>query len=416
MKEKNLNTFEKALKILIVLFLIVTLNACGSQSNRDFYMRSVVPVAKSQYSKIGNVYLEGLTPRTLNDDNTLKSVSPYDWTSGFYSGIMWYMYALTNNDQWKEAAINYTEILDTIQYWSGNHDVGFMINCSYGNGYRYGDMSSYEEVIVNAAKSLSKRFNPFTKTFESWDYRKAWNDTTEWFFPVIIDNMMNLELLFEAYNFTGNKNFYDIAVTHANTTMENHYRPDYSSYHVVSYDEKTGKVLDKATCQGYADESSWSRGQAWGLYGFVVCYRETKDKKYLSQALGIANYIMKHPSIPKDRIPYWDYHINDPNMKVEWPYDPNKDYMYKDVSAAAITASALLELRHYVDNDLASNFKNYSEEIIKSLLSPQYLANSSEDNYFLLKHSIGSIPHKGDVDKPVNYADYYFLEALLRLD
>jgi chondroitin AC lyase len=198
--------------------------------------------------------------------------------------------------------------------------------------------------------------------------------------------------------------------------MKNHFRPDYSSYHVVDYDIETGEVLDKATCQGYADESSWSRGQAWGLYGYIVCFRETKDLKYLNFAIKIANYIMNHPSIPPDKIPYWDYHVNNKNYKVEWNYKPNAEYMYRDVSAATITASALLELSLYVDLGTAEKYERYAEDILFNIGTSDYIAEDIENNFFILKHSVGSIPHGGDVDKPLNYADYYYLEAISRMN
>ena len=398
----------------MLLLLLIVFN-CSSEKDTTKLLDKIVNTAEVQYGKIDHVYKRKLVPRTLFKDGSLKSVSPFNWTSGFYGGNMWYLYELTGNAKWKEEGIKYTEILDTIQYWSGNHDVGFMINCSYGNGYRIGKKKEYSKVIVTTAESLSKRYNVKTKAIKSWDYRKAW-DGTEWFFPVIIDNMMNLELLFEASKISGNKKYYDIAVAHANTTMKHHYRPDYSSYHVIDYDTINGKVLDKATCQGYADESSWARGQAWGLYGYTVCYRETKDKSYLEFANNIANYIMSHPSIKDDKVPYWDYNINNKDYNAaEWGYKAGSDYKYKDVSAATITASALLELSLYSDEKQSKIYNKYAKEVIYNVSSSDYLANDSENNFFILKHSVGSIPHGGDVDMPVNYADYYYLEALSRM-
>lgn len=394
--------------------MLVVIFGCVSDKDSDILLNKVIATAEYQYNKVNDVYKQKLVPRTQYKDGRLKSVSAFDWTSGFFGGNMWYLYELTGDSKWKEEGVRYTEILDTIQYWSGNHDIGFMINCSYGNGYRLGHNREYSKVMVNSAESLCKRYNPVTKAIKSWDYRKAWNGT-EWFFPVIIDNMMNLELLFKASEITGNKKYHDIAVTHANTTMENHYRSDFSSYHVIDYDSLTGKVLDKATCQGYSDESSWARGQAWGLYGYVVCYRATKDEKYLKFAQSIADYIMNHPSIPQDKIPLWDYHVNQKDLIVEWNYDPQKNYLLRDVSAATITASALLELSQFSEQNLSTNYINYAEDIVFNIGSSDYLANDSEDNFFILKHSVGSIPHGGDVDKPVNYADYYYLEAITRL-
>ena len=242
----------------------------------------------------------------------------------------------------------------------------------------------------------------------------AWDGETEWFFPVIIDNMMNLELLFEATNFTGDSTFFYIAVQHAQTTMKNHYRDDYSSYHVIDYDTITGEVLDKATCQGFTDESSWARGQAWGLYGFTICYRYTKDNQYLEFAENIAGYMTNHPNLPEDMIPYWDFNVVDPGLTPEWNYDASKyPVIPRDASAAAITSSALFELSKYSKGN-QENYRSVATKILESLASPSYMAISGNNKYFLLNHSVGSIPHGVEIDVPLVYADYYFLEALNR--
>jgi len=352
-------------------------------------------------------------PRTISDDGSLVSTDIYDWTSGFFAGNLWYIYELTGDEKWKQEAVKWTETLDTIQYWTGNHDVGFMINCSYGNGLRLAHKGEYKNVIVQTAESLCKRYNTNTKSIESWDYRKAWNDTTEWFFPVIIDNMMNLELLFEATNFSGNKKYEEIAIQHALTTIKNHYRPDFSSYHVVDYDTITGEVLDKATCQGYTDESSWSRGQSWGLYGFVICYRYTKDPQYLAFAENIARFLINNHNMPEDMIPYWDYNAPDSGLVAEWKYDPSEyPEILRDASAAAIMSSALFELATY-SSAYAAGYRDAASKILRSLQSPVYF-ESEKNKYFILDHCVGSLPHRAEVDKPLVYADYYFLEAVLR--
>ncbi len=352
-------------------------------------------------------------PRTISSNGDLVSTDIYDWTSGFFAGNLWYLYELTGDEKWKSQAVAWTEALDTLQYWSGGHDVGFMINCSYGNGLRLSGNENYRKVIVQAAGSLCKRYNPVAKSIKSWDYRKAWNDTTEWFFPVIIDNMMNLELLFKASEISGDSKFKEIAIQHALTTMKNHYRADYSSYHVVDYDTITGKVLDKATCQGFTDESSWSRGQSWGLYGFVVCYRYTKDPKFLTFAENIADYLINHPQMPEDMVPYWDYNVTDRSLTPEWKYDPAAfPVIPRDASAAAIMSSALFELSTYAGPQ-SGKYLKAAEKILASLSSPAYSV-SAKNKYFILDHSVGSIPHGVEIDVPLVYADYYFLEALLR--
>jgi chondroitin AC lyase len=288
-----------------------------------------------------------------------------------------------------------------------------MMNCSYGNALRLCGNEKYRQVIINTAESLCTRFNPKTGSIKSWNYRKAWDGKTEWYYPVIIDNMMNLELLFLATELSGNNKYKEVAITHALTTMKNHYRDDYSCCHVVDYDAETGAVLDKATCQGFTDESSWARGQAWGLYGFVMCYRETGDQRFLDFAKNIAGYIMNSPLIPADKIPYWDYHVNQPGHTPEWNYQAEKyDIIPRDVSAVTITASALFDLSTMLED--GQKYYAYADAILKSVLSPSYCTRGDDTAYFYLKQSVGSVPHGGEISQPVNYADYYYFEALLR--
>ena len=234
-----------------------------------------------------------------------------------------------------------------------------------------------------------------TGVIKSWDNRK-------WGYPVIIDNMMNLELLFWATRVTGDSSFYKIAVTHANTTMKNHFRPDYSSYHVLNYNAENGEVKQKKTAQGFADESAWARGQAWALYGFTVMYRETKEKKYLDQANHIAHFILSHPNLPADKIPYWDF--NAPNI-------PNA---LRDASAAAVMASALIELSSYSSAAQSKECMQTVETILKSLSSAQYKAPAGANGGFITEHCVGHLPAKSEVDVPLTYADYYFVEAMKR--
>jgi len=403
---------EKNVKTAIVIFLTLAALSCSKSS-------PVLTPAKEKF--IESQYINTLSastdpgkfPRTISDNGDLVSTDMYDWTSGFFAGNLWYLYELTGNGKWKTEAIKWTEALDTIQYWSGNHDLGFMMNCSYGNGLRLTGNEAYKKVLIQSAESLCKRYNPVVKSIKSWNYRKAWNDSTEWFFPVIVDNMMNLELLFEATKLSGDGKYEKIAIQHALTTMKNHYRPDFSSYHVVDYDTITGKVLDKATCQGFTDESSWARGQSWGLYGFVLCYRYTKDPQFLAFAENIANYLLGHKNLPDDMIPYWDYNVVDTGLTPEWKYDPSAyPVIPRDASAAAIMSSALFELGTYSKTH-GAHYIESATRILRSLASPAYM-ESPTDKYFILNHCVGSIPHGSEVDKPLVYADYYFLEAALR--
>lgn len=336
---------------------------------------------------------ELVSPRTL-DSGRLKLVSSKDWTSGFLPGELWFLYEYTKKPEWKAEAEKYTANIEREKTNAGTHDMGFKVYCSFGTGYRLTKNAHYKEVIIESAKTLSTRFNPKTGVIKSWDNR------TKWAYPVIIDNMMNLELLFAATQLTGDSSFYKIAVSHANTTMKNHYRTDNSSFHVVDYDTATGKVIQKTTHQGYANESAWSRGQAWGLYGYTMCYRFTKDKRYLQQAQKIAAYMTEHKNYPRDFIPYYDY--DDPAI-------PN---VPRDASAAAVMASALFELSLYSKTKGAS-YQKIANAIVKNL-TIAYRSPFGENKGFILLHSTGSKPSNSEVDVPLSYADYYYLEALLR--
>ncbi len=334
-----------------------------------------------------------LNPKSIIDGK-MKYIPPREWTSGFFPGSLWYIYELTGDESWVPYAVKYTEALDTIQYYTGNHDVGFMIYCSYGNGLRLTG-KPYEEVIVNAAKSLSTRYIPEAGVIQSWNA----NPSKGWECPVIIDNMMNLELLFNATKLSGDSSFYHIAVTHADNTIKHHYRSDYGTWHVIDFSKEDGTVRHRNTHQGYADESTWARGHSWGIYGFVMCYRETGDRKYLEQAEKALDFIASHPNYPEDGVPYWDYD------------SPDISDTYRDASAGAILASALYELSTYSSK---RDYKAWADTIIRTLSGPDFLAPLGENGHFILMHSVGSLPHNSEVDVPLNYADYYFLEALKR--
>lgn len=399
-------------RYIYILTLLSLLTACSVSKIEDNFSKEI----KFTVSQFENVLALGLEPnqipRTIDKNNKLTTVGVYNWTSGFYAGNLWYLYELTKDNKWKNEASKWTEALDTIQYWTGNHDVGFIIYNSYGNAYRFDDRIDYKDIIVNTAESLSQRYNPKVGLIKSWDYRKAWDGKTEWFYPVIIDNMMNLELLFEASILSGNQKYKEIAIKHANETMKNHYRDDYSCYHVVDYDKNTGEILDKATCQGYSDNSSWARGQAWGLYGYAMCYRYTKDKKYLDFAENIADFILNNKSTPEDLIPFWDYNVNQTSFTPEWNYNPTSyTEIPRDVSAASITASALFELSEYAQN--SDLYLNAAIKILKNL-SGNYLADPTKNKYFILGQSVGSFPHGVEINVPLVYADYYYLEAIYR--
>lgn len=340
-------------------------------------------------------------PRSVDENGNTIFVSSYNWVSGFYPGCSWFMYEYTNDATWKAAAEKWTKALEQEQFNTNTHDVGFIIYCSYGQGYRLLGNEAWEGVIINAAKSLSTRYNENVGCILSW----SWGKNTEgWEFPVIIDNMMNLELMFKASELSGDNLFREIAIKHAETTMENHFRDDFSSYHVVDYDPVTGEVRGKRTHQGSSDESEWARGQGWGLYGYTVCYRETKNPEFLKMAENIAAYIINHPNTPVDLIPMWDY---DMFGKVGEP---------RDASAASLIASALLELSTLVESEKSEKYLNYAKRILESLASDEYLAETGTNNFFILKHATGNKPKNSEIDVPLIYGDYYFLEALIRLE
>jgi len=352
--------------------------------------------ADAQYKIIAKQLTPGQFPKSY-DKATGKLVTSNSgwWCSGFYPGTLLLLYEQNHDQQLLTEANRMMDALAKEQYNTHTHDLGFMMYNSFGNAYRIEPKSEYKQILINSAKSLATRFNPKVGCIKSWESKPS-------DYLVIIDNMMNLELLFWATRETGDSSFYKIAVTHANTTMKNHYRPDYSSYHVVNYNPQTGEVQQKKTAQGYADESAWARGQVWGLYGFTVIYRETKDKKYLEQAERIAHFILTNPNLPADKIPYWDF--NDPGI-------PN---VLRDASAGAIMASALLELCHYADKKNALEYFNTAQGLIKTLSSTTYKAAPGTNGGFILQHSVGNLPQKSEVDVPLTYADYYFIEAMKR--
>lgn len=373
-------------------------------------------LAEQQYAQvIARNNDSKLFPKTTGPDQRLKSTGLKEWTSGFWPGNLWYIYEYTQKPNWKAEAEKWTNALKPNENNKTTHDLGFMMYCSYGNAYRLTGNKLYKEVLIQSAKSLSSRFNPTIGCIESWDSRESWDKKTFWDFPVIIDNMMNLELLFFASKETKDPEYYNIAVKHAETTMKNHLRPDFSSYHVVDYNTTNGKVMARQTFQGFADNSTWSRGQAWGIYGFTMVYRETKDKRFLQTAKKMADYYLNHSNLPADMVPYWDFNIGQQGYTADWNYEPGKrDYKIRDASAAAITSSALFELSRYSAGKDSIRYLNAAKQMLNALSSAQYKADLGTNNGLLLKHSVGSFPHNAEIDVPLIYADYYFLEALLR--
>ena len=390
------------LKKIILSLAAVMAVSCSSEKSELYSMIDVAFLnAEQRYATFADSLLKadyGMLPHSLKDDGSVATVRTSGWTSGFFPGSLWSIYEYAGNSQIKTFADEYTSFLEVERNNTGTHDIGFMMYCSYGNSNRLFPDDAKRQILINSADALCSRFNPAVGCIKSWDHK----EDKGWHYPVIIDNMMNLELLLWAWEQTGDSKYLDIATTHANTTAKNHFREDESSYHVVNYDPLTGEILFQGTHQGLADDSSWSRGQGWGLYGYTVMYRFTKDRFFLEKAQKIADYIMSDPSLPEDKIFLWDY---------DAPADAPRD-----ASAAALCASALLELYAYTEDEAqAGRMFRFAVDILRSLSEPEYTAGKNENGGFILKHSVTSFPAGKEIDRPLNYADYYYLEALLRL-
>ena len=330
--------------------------------------------------------------------NKLDMRDPTWWTSGHFPGSLWYLYDATGDEFFKEKAMAWTKRLEGVKTYKGNHDVGFMINCSYGNARRVLKTDEFDEILKTAADTLCLRYHAKLGLIRSWGKVSDKNE-----FLVIPDNMMNLELLEVASKLPGGKAFFDeVARSHADKSMQNHFRPDGGCYHVLNYDQREkflGKVQGIQRGQGLSCITAWSRGQSWGIYGFTMMYRETKDKRYLDFARFLADYAMNHENMPADGVPYWDYGA------------PGEE---RDTSAASCMASALLEMATYLPKEEGAKYRAFAVKQLLSLAGPDYFSEGDEVGHFLLKHGVGHKPGASEIDTPLDYGDYYFLEALLR--
>lgn len=397
------------MKKQILMVLCSALGICTVQGqssdlklSKEFIQQNLNDAAQ-QIKVLANETPDEKFPKTFENNKEVFSSSSW-WCSGFYPGTLWYLYEGTQDRGLLQKVEEKLPYLEKEKYNKGTHDLGFMLFCSFGNGLRLtGDSVKYKDVLVTGAASLASRFNETTKTIRSWDHKP-------WHYPVIIDNMMNLEFLTQVSKMTGNKRYYDLAVIHAETTLRNHFRKDYSSYHVIDYDVNTGKVIAKKTHQCAFDESAWSRGQGWALYGYTMMYRETKKKEFLNQARHIAKYILNHPNLTQDLIPYWDFDKDkiDQSSKMYAKKD------LRDVSAAALYASALLELAQYTVGKESTLYLTKAETMLTNLSKAPYKAEYGKNGGYLLKHSVGALPLNSEIDVPLTYADYYYVEALIR--
>lgn len=380
-------------------FILLTLIGCKDiEKNTTADAKASQPNLEKRYSYLLDYELDSLAfPRSYAYKNkAVVKVPSKDWTSGFFAGNLWQLYELTKNTEYKKRAMQWTAFIEKEKFNNRTHDMGFKVFCSFGQGLNYYDNDSYKEIILESAETLATRFNEEIGSIRSWDFNKD-----IWQFPVIIDNMMNLELLFEATKISGDSSYHKLAVKHANTTLKNHFRPDNSCYHVLDYDTISAQVRLKVTHQGFNDESSWARGQGWAIYGYTMAYRYTKDPKYLARAEATADFFLNHKNLPKDGIPYWDF--EDPSI----PESP------RDVSAGTIVSSALVELYGYT-NDMT--YLNYSKKVMNTLNSEKYVLDEDLKIPFLLDHSTGNWPKNDEIDEPIVYGDYYFLETLIRLN
>ncbi len=393
----------KPVTMIALSALVLILNACSGSKALRVNDTSLHQSIDRQFESASVQYK--LLMKAVPSEKFPKNYDPkkatYEWSnsswwcSGFYPGSLLYLYEQTNDEQLYTEAIRILKVLEKEKHNTGTHDLGFMMFCSFGNAERIASKPGYREILLQSAKSLSTRFNSTVGSIRSWNSK---GDE----FLVIIDNMMNLELLFWATRISGDSSFYKIAVTHADNTIKNHFRADNSSYHVLNYDSLTGVVQQKRTHQGFSDASAWARGQAWGLYGFTTMYRETKNKKYLDQAVKIADFILKHPNMPADKIPYWDFDAT------------NIPSALRDASAAAIASSALFELCRYVGVPEGKFYFKEAETMLRSLSSFQYHSATGANGGFIIQHCVGHLPAGTEVDVSLTYADYYFIEALKR--
>ena len=402
---------------MAALFLIgASTPVAATQNNEKDFIRENMEFAAKQYRLMmkANTPWKGM-PHTCMKNGKPGCYSIKMWTSGFFPGSLWYLSDYLNDRELQDSALAYTRRMESIKTFTDNHDIGFMMYCSYGNANRFAPQPAYEDILAESARSLCTRFRPNAGVIQSWNGFRSWHGDKVYDFPVIIDNMMNLELLFHASKHTGNDEFRKVAVSHATKVMENQVRADNSCFHIIYYDKQTGKPIKGETSQGYADNSTWSRGQAWGIYGFTMVYRWTREQRFLKMAEGMADYYLDHPNLPSDKVAWWDFNANQPGYKPGVRSNANKVVtLYRDASAAACVASALFELSTYVKGKKSQKYFNAAKDILHALGSPNYRAELGKNANFILMHCVGSIPHNSEIDVPLTYADYYFIEALHR--
>lgn len=386
---------------LRIFFCALLVSSCTANDPVIGLTDKVFELAKIQYSAMDSCLTERQNPCIADKEGRLRTAGQGWWGSGFFPGSLWYVYEYTADTGFRDLAWKHTDRLSVLIDGKTDHDIGFQIHCSYGNALRLTrDSSAILPTYIAAAQKLGRRFSPVTGTIKSWDNLRG-----RWTYPVIIDNMMNLELLTNAARICGIDSLASIAVSHASTTMKNHFRKDYTTWHLVDYDPATGAVISKETVQGYSDDSAWARGQAWALYGYTMMYRETGIEDFFEQAVKVADMLLD--KLPEDGIPYWDFNAPGAPEGLSDAYCPP----VRDASAGAIMASAFIELSTFTGKE---EYLEMARTQLLTLGSDEYLAKPGENGFFLLKHSVGSYPEGRDIDVAISYADYYFLEALVR--
>jgi unsaturated chondroitin disaccharide hydrolase len=382
----------RLLSLALPLLASISLGAEDALMKR---MPAVFERAATQYTgMLEKIAGDPKFPRTSKADGTVVTVKADDWVSGFFPGNLWFLYEYNRSEAWKAKALDYTRRLESIRHFKEHHDTGFMLGCSYGNALRLSPDDSQRAVLRDGAAALATRFVPNLGLIRSWDYKP-------YSCPVIIDNMMNLELLSWASKNGGDPKLRDLAISHADKTLQNHFRPDGSAYHVVDYDLKTGWVRAFHANQGADARTPWARGQAWAIYGYTMMFRETAKPEYLAKAVTLADFCMNHPNMPSDKVPYWDFGVA--------PGEATP----RDASAAAVMASALIELSGLAQTD-GKRLLDYARDQLLTLSSPAFLAEVGTNGGFILTRSTGHLPVNSEINVPLAYADYYFLEALLR--
>jgi chondroitin AC lyase len=402
--------------VFIALMLAFATCAFAQQDEKDFVKDNMDFATKQViFMLAGTDSAENKFPHSMYKNGQMAKGDADWWTSGFFPGLLWYLSEWNGNSGMAAIARLWTQKLEPIKNYTGNHDVGFMINCSFGNAYKSHPNEVDKDVLVTAARSLSTRFSKVTGVIKSWNSFTSWYDGRRYDYPVIIDNMMNLELLFVASRLSGDESLRQTAVSHAEHTMLNQVRKDGSTFHVTLYDPQTGRFIGGDTSQGYASNSTWSRGQGWSIYGFTVCYRETHDRRFLQTATRCTDYFLNNANLPSDMVPWWDFNAHErgytPGVKSNACHVPTN---YRDASAAAIVSSALLELSTYVKGSRSARYRAAAVSMLHSLASPTYRAEAGKNGGFTLMHCTGALPQNSEIDVPLIYADYYFVEALTR--